>query len=147
MVRWHGIVMHMTQGPDSTVLEAEGIRAYHKAKGWQDIGYHFVVERVESSVWTVAGRPLNVQGAHCRGYNRTFLGVALAGDFRKKEPPADQLECAARFVAGLADALALPEQKLYRHCDLSDTDCPGAKFPWVRFRQMVKSYRSRVITP
>ena len=140
--QWTGVVIHMTMGPDTEKLESKSIKAYHLSKSWLDIGYHVVVEDVSGEQWPVGGRPLNMPGAHTKNYNQRYLGVALAGDFTTKPPSEAQLACAARTIAGLMDILAMPvEGALFRHCDLSNTTCPGAAFPWERFKLMVAKAR------
>jgi hypothetical protein len=142
MTDWKGIVVHMTQGPDSDKLEADNIRAYHLSQGWQDIGYNFVVEQIEAGCWPVGGRPLNIPGAHCKYFNTKYLGVAFAGDFRTLPPNDEMLFCGVKLVAGLLDVLKLPaEGVLFRHSELRDTDCPGAAFPWERFKLLVAKAR------
>lgn len=44
--------------------------------GWTDIGYHFVNER--DGVLKV-GRPIEIPGAHCKGYNNNSIGYCLVG--------------------------------------------------------------------
>jgi len=139
---WRGVVVHMTEGPDTDGLESKGYKAYHLSLGWRDIGYHFVVEKIDGGVWPVVGRMLNEVGAHCRCFNTRYLGVALAGDFTTTPPSDDHLSSAARLVAGLMDEFSMPtEGALFRHCDLKDTTCPGAAFPWEKFKLMVAKAR------
>jgi N-acetylmuramoyl-L-alanine amidase len=55
------------------------IRGWHKAKGWKDIGYHYVIRRNGEQE---KGREDNVMGAHVRGHNSTSLGICLIGGTR-----------------------------------------------------------------
>jgi N-acetylmuramoyl-L-alanine amidase len=55
------------------------IRGWHKAKGWKDIGYHYVIRRDGEQE---KGREDNVMGAHVRGHNSTSLGICLIGGTR-----------------------------------------------------------------
>lgn len=50
------------------------IRSWHMAKGWKDIGYHYVV--MPNGDW-IAGRPLEQVGAHTIGRNIGTLGVLM----------------------------------------------------------------------
>src|SRR5665648_425448 len=66
---WQKIVIHHTASPTEVrrsgklvPVNAAMIRAWHKTKGWSDIGYHFVIGpdgRCEQ------GRPIYRPGAHC----------------------------------------------------------------------------------
>ncbi len=70
------ITVHCSATPPAQHLTADDIRAMHKAKGWRDIGYHFVIRR---SGATEKGRPNNVIGAHVKGHNNNNLGICLVG--------------------------------------------------------------------
>ncbi len=70
-------VIHHTAGSkasdrDLTVVE---IDAMHKARGWDGIGYHFLI-RKDGSIHK--GRPLSKSGAHAKGRNH-YVGIALTG--------------------------------------------------------------------
>lgn len=135
---WRGVVIHHTAGPDSDRLEMDDIEKLHKSgNGWAGIGYHFVVERIDSSYVAIMGRPMNTIGAHCKQHNRLYLGVALVGDFTVAPPPDAQLQLAAKLVAALLDQHFLPRDQIYRHSDLRPTECPGKAFPWAKFRALV----------
>lgn len=54
------------------------VKKWHLARGFSDVGYHFLVSR-EGQV--IEGRPLRVQGAHTRGHNDNSIGISLEGGF------------------------------------------------------------------
>lgn len=65
----------------TNVGTVESIRYYHvHKKGWDDIGYHKVIERTGQ---VKDGRPLNIKGAHARTgkpYSRNhYVGICLVG--------------------------------------------------------------------
>jgi len=65
-------VIHHTASHDVSVEE---IDRWHKERGWDGIGYHYVIRkngRVET------GRSLWKQGAHAKGRNNQ-VGIALTG--------------------------------------------------------------------
>ena len=78
----NGIIVHCTATHPEWMSRAtsqekvDEIRRWHMAKGWSDIGYHYLIDR-DGTV--VAGRPVNKQGAHVRGHNRGTIGVSLLG--------------------------------------------------------------------
>ena len=52
------------------------IRQWHLARGFSDIGYHYVIRRngrIEK------GRPDDVIGAHVQGHNADSVGICLVG--------------------------------------------------------------------
>jgi N-acetylmuramoyl-L-alanine amidase len=76
------IIIHCSATPlgwmKGSPVEAQRdeIRRWHKAKGWNDIGYHKVIGRGGD---VAMGRPDSKIGAHVRGQNRYSLGLCLIG--------------------------------------------------------------------
>ena len=60
------IILHCTATPEGRHTTVEDIRLWHKAQGWSDIGYHYVVY-LDGSIHT--GRPIEVAGAHTKELN------------------------------------------------------------------------------
>ena len=70
------VIIHCSDTPPSMDIGAAEIDQWHKSKGWDGIGYHFVIRRdgaVES------GRPVNRVGAHTKGENHDSIGICLIG--------------------------------------------------------------------
>tara|TARA_B100000609_G_scaffold194194_1_gene186481 strand:+ start:976 stop:1359 length:384 start_codon:yes stop_codon:yes gene_type:complete len=67
---------HIIHCSDSDFGDVEIIRHWHLARGFKDIGYHFVI-RQDGEI--ELGRPLEQMGAHCAGYNRHSVGTCLIG--------------------------------------------------------------------
>lgn len=72
-VNWIGIVVHHSAS-DSDNFEI--IDRYHRSKGWDGCGYHFVIEK-DGTI--KEGRPLRKHGAHAKNRNRTHIGICLVG--------------------------------------------------------------------
>lgn len=70
------VIWHCAATPEGRDFTVEDIRAWHKARGWSDIGYHFVVYR-DGSI--LPGRPLSQAGAHVRGRNTGTIGCVYIG--------------------------------------------------------------------
>jgi hypothetical protein len=104
----------------STDATADSIRQGHLARGWVDIGYHWLVD-VRGQVHK--GRSENLAGAHCPSLNRSHLGVALIGDFRQAEVPEVMLVAAVSLYDRLCQAHGRLEVKGHRECQA--TLCPG----------------------
>ena len=60
------IIIHCTATAEGRDVSVADIRRWHKARGFVDVGYHYVVY-LDGSVHE--GRPLAQVGAHCRGHN------------------------------------------------------------------------------
>jgi len=61
------------------------IRRWHKANGWSDIGYHWIIDR-DGKV--LAGRAETVIGAHTIGKNTGTIGICLIGGYGSAESDA-----------------------------------------------------------
>lgn len=70
------IIVHCTATPDGRAVSVDTIRGWHKAQGWEDIGYHYVV-LLDGTVQ--AGRPEAEIGSHVAGHNTGTLGVVYVG--------------------------------------------------------------------
>ena len=70
------LVVHCAATPAGKAFTAEDIRQWHKARGFKDIGYHFVI-LLDGTL--EAGRPLDLAGAHAEGYNAASVGVCYVG--------------------------------------------------------------------
>jgi N-acetylmuramoyl-L-alanine amidase len=70
------LVVHCSDSSNDADIGAEEIHSWHLAKGWDGIGYHYVIRRngeVEN------GRPEYWMPAHVEGKNIESLGVCLVG--------------------------------------------------------------------
>lgn len=70
------ITVHCSATLNGRTFSIEAIRKDHKARGFEDIGYHKVID-VDGTVYD--GRPLNKVGAHVEGHNTGNLGICLIG--------------------------------------------------------------------
>jgi N-acetylmuramoyl-L-alanine amidase len=78
------LVVHCSATPPDQEIGVEEIRKWHKAKGWDDVGYHYVVRR-DGTI--EAGRSLDFQGAHVEGHNHESIGLCLVGGVKKDNTP------------------------------------------------------------
>lgn len=74
------IIVHCSATAEGKQFSAKDIDRWHRAKGWDGIGYHYVV-KLDGTVET--GRAENVVGAHCAGVNGMSLGVCYIGGLAK----------------------------------------------------------------
>lgn len=81
------LIVHCTATPEGRNVSALEIDAWHRARGFRCIGYHYVI-LLDGTV--VAGRKENRIGAHCRGQNSCSLGIAYVGGLKADgKTPAD----------------------------------------------------------
>ena len=110
---WKGIVVHHTASPAWTTVEK--IDQWHKERGWDGIGYHYVIY-VDGSVHE--GRSLSKVGAHAKGRNATHIGIALVGYDSFTPAQITALE-------GLVDKLGLPAERHHKDCPGGGVDVEG----------------------
>lgn len=124
------IVLHHAADPTCSV---EDVHAWHLAKGWNGIGYHFFV-RKDGSIWT--GRPINTVGAHAYGVNSQSVGICFEGNFETETMPDEQKKAGlwlVNFVLG-----KYPAATVKKHSDFNATACPGRNFPFGDFMHLQK---------
>jgi len=117
------IVVHCSDtSPTMEGIDAAEIRRWHTAKGWTDIGYHYVIKR---DGVREPGRPLHVWGAHVEGMNAVSVGICMVGgrhgefDFNRKQ--LDMLD-----VTLLELTQEYPNAIVLGHRDLdARKTCPG----------------------
>lgn len=138
MRRVDTIYVHHSASPRSTTI-AE-IRKWHLAKGWVDIGYHFVVD---GQGVIHAGRPVEVVGSHVANHNAHSIGICVTGDNTKEAEvwTADQIN-------GLVTCIALMKSTFGDLRVLGHRDAPGAatKCPGLDVRDLLMR-RGRKMTP
>tara|TARA_Y100001970_G_C13461316_1_gene475201 strand:- start:96 stop:509 length:414 start_codon:yes stop_codon:yes gene_type:complete len=76
------IVVHCSATRPSQDIDAATIDEWHKERGFNSIGYHYVIKR-NGEVET--GRDENTQGAHALGYNHNSLGICLVGGVKQED--------------------------------------------------------------
>jgi hypothetical protein len=138
MSRWRGIVVHHSATADSEGVETEAFRRFHiKERGWQDIGYHWIIEDIDGIYEALMGRLSTIQGSHCLYKNRDHLGVCFAGNFSVTEMDERQLIVGAGLIASLCVMNDIEPSNVSRHLDWRDTACPGNLFPFEELIVMV----------
>lgn len=118
------IVIHCAATRPSQDVGAADIRKWHKAKGWADIGYHWVIRRNGK---IEAGRAENLVGAHEPTRNRNSVGICLVGgvsekDFTKAENNYTPEQWAALEKLVGQVLTRYPKAKVMGH-----RDCPGVR--------------------
>lgn len=101
------IAIHCSATPAGRDVRAATIRAWHLAKGWSDIGYHFVID-LDGTI--EVGRPLRTAGAHVAGHNARSIGICYVGGLAADgKTPADTRTPAQK--AALAQLLTVLRQR------------------------------------
>ena len=120
------IIVHCSATPEGKDYTISNIVAWHKARGFSTIGYHYVVYR-DGSVHN--GRDVNISGAHCLNHNVNSIGVCyIGGCTADGKTPKDTRTNAQK--AALVDLLKrlkvlYPQARIYGHRDFANKACPS----------------------
>jgi N-acetylmuramoyl-L-alanine amidase len=101
----HHTVQANGYAPSESAALIRADYVYHvRSRGWNDLGYNFVVDRygrVFEGRYGGVTRP--VLGAHAGGFNTDTTGVALLGTFTTSRPPAGMVAALERLLAWKLD--------------------------------------------
>ena len=133
------IVIHCTQTPADMDIGADKITEWHKARGFDTIGYHFVIRR-DGTIET--GRDINMVGAHAVAVNGTSIGVSLVGGGTKDMGWEDnfkpiQFQTLKSIIIKLKDKYNI--EKIIGHYQVDDSkECPSFDVPgWLEKNGLV----------
>ena len=95
------------------------IRKWHIERGFNDIGYHFVINK-DGSILT--GRRLEVTPAAQKGHNTGSIAIALHYKDAYTQPQENSLIA----LTGVFNQLYNGQLKFLGHKDVANTLCPGS---------------------
>lgn len=70
------IIIHCSDTPEGKDYTVADIRAWHLARNFSDVGYHYIIYR-DGSIHL--GRDINISGAHCKNHNSISIGICYIG--------------------------------------------------------------------
>ena len=129
------IIVHCTATPEGRHVDVDTIRVWHKARGWSDVGYHFIIY-IDGSVHS--GRDVSKTGAHVAGHNATTIGVVYVGGTDAAGKAKDTMNAAqetafVNLVKHLRDEYG--PLTLHGHNEYAAKACPSFKvkdkFKWL----------------
>lgn len=115
--------------------KVEEVRRWHLDRGFNDVGYHYLIDR---NGQVVVGRPIERAGAHVKGHNANSIGISLFGghgssadDKFEDHFTQDQEQSLNRLIDQLRRRF--PEiTKITGHNQYSVKACPGFSVPaWI----------------
>lgn len=117
-------IVHCTATKAFQAVTVAQIDAWHRARGFRCIGYHYVI----SQDGTVAvGRPEEQIGAHAVGYNQNSIGIAYVGGLDSAGRPSDtRTPQQCRALRSLIERLhrKWPEAVVIGHNEVAPKACP-----------------------
>lgn len=119
------IIIHCTATPAGRQVTVADIDRWHRARGFSQIGYHYVIY-ADGSVHN--GRPEGKIGAHCLGQNTSSIGIAYVGGLTPDgSTPADtRTEAQKSSLRALVEHLRAkyPGCTVHGHREFASKACP-----------------------
>ncbi len=118
------IILHCSATPEGRDVDMEELREWHKARGFSDVGYHYVIH---INGLMEVGRPIGKIGAHCKGYNKDSIGICYIGGLDKDGKPKDtRTEEQKQGLFYLVSELKkqFMAATIHGHNEFSDKACP-----------------------
>lgn len=120
------IIVHSTATPKGMNATAKDIDKWHKLRGYNCIGYHFVILR-DGTI--ERGRAVEMAGAHCKGNNAETIGVAYVGGLNENKQSADTRTGAQKIALNVLLTDLVKQyptiRKISGHRDYCNTACPS----------------------
>ena len=125
------IIVHYTATPQGEEFSNAQIRASHLARGFADIGYHYVIG-LNGEIRP--GRSEAIAGAHCTGHNSRSIGVCYVGGCPPRSTPGwhtigidtrtpAQKEALLKLLKELKKRY--PKASIHGHREFANKPCPG----------------------
>lgn len=149
---WRWIVIHHSATPSGSAAKFD---REHRAKGWDELGYHFVIGNGTMSgdgqIEVGPRWPKQKWGAHAKTpgneYNDYGIGICLVGNFDVQRPTAAQQRSLARLVSYLMKTYRIPADRILAHGATKATDCPGRNISIAQIRKQATQVLTAQATP
>ena len=122
------IIIHCSATREGQDIKAKTIKQWHKDRGFDDIGYHYVID-LDGTI--EKGRDEALVGAHCKGHNATSIGICYVGGCDKNMKPKDtrtpeQKRSMLSLVRKLVNKYKIPVTQIWAHHDFDKHKaCPS----------------------
>ncbi len=150
------IVVH-TAAANIPNVDVDIIREWHKQRGFDDIGYHYVIIDNKHNKYedgTIQqGRPLEKPGAHTLGINSESIGICCVGHGDINPFTEKQRESLKKLIADLQFQFKVPLERVIGHREVNklvdlkiiseqyrtSKSCPGTKIDMDEIRKFVST--------
>lgn len=124
------IILHCSATAEGKDFKAKDIDQWHKQRGFNKIGYHYVVD-LNGAI--EKGRADNEVGAHCLNHNSKALGICYIGGLGSdgKTPKDTRTEAQKTALYELVDKLMkqynISLDNIFGHYQFANKACPSFK--------------------
>ena len=119
------IIIHCSATPEGRAVTVNDIDRWHKERGFDCIGYHYVIY-LDGSIHL--GRSIEKAGAHCVNQNKNSIGVCYIGGLEKdcKTPKDTRTDAQRKAMYGLISELKAqyPNASIHGHYEFAAKACP-----------------------
>ena len=120
------IIIHCSATPQNRKVSVNTIRKWHLQRGFNDIGYHYVIH-LDGKI--SVGRPIEKVGAHCAYENRGSIGICYVGGMTKdmKKPKDTRTQAQKDSLIKLMHELIYKYNKdmtIHGHNEYANKACP-----------------------
>lgn len=151
---------HMSYAIDGVIVSKKvfmekktaGIGKYFKHP-WNDIGYHFVIEKIDGEIVTKRGRNVDTVGAHAYqkmpnrsgnmvSVNAQSIGICIVGNYDKYELAIEYRQALVKQIAFLLVHNNIPINNVIGHREIRGVvkTCPGKLIDMGIFRDDLRKY-------
>lgn len=115
--------------------DVDKVRSWHKAQGWSDIGYHYLIRR---SGEVQVGRREEMTGAHALGFNKKSIGIAMEGHGDHETWHLPQLLALLKLCDDVMDRYGISPDRVIGHRETgAPKTCPGKLIDMDAFRAIL----------
>jgi len=120
------VVVHCSATQAKSDIGVPEITRWHKERGWETIGYHFVIRR---NGVLEKGRAIEAVGAHAPPFNQVSVGICLVGGIDVHGLPENNFtdeQFSALLELLQSMKVRYPAAEIIGHRDVPGThkDCP-----------------------
>ena len=120
------IIIHCSATPENRDYTVKDIDSWHRQRGFNCIGYHYVIYR-DGTI--VSGRDESMIGAHCTGQNANSIGVCYIGgmDVNNTHPKDTRTPAQKQSLIKLLKELKekYPKAVIEPHYKYANKACPS----------------------
>jgi 5-hydroxyisourate hydrolase-like protein (transthyretin family) len=131
MMEWERITVHCLDTKNGDPVPVASVDAWHKARGWTGVGYHFLIQpdgRIDE------GRKLTKLGAHVEGANLGNIGIALPG---RTKFTAAQFRALRQLISELKVQYGIDPWEIYTHAQWASAQKQGKTCPNISINRLL----------